>query len=94
MSAPNKFAICIFADEDLLLTPRRIYKVLPDPTAERSDYIRIIDDEGEDYLYPKNTSFSRLFRKKWKKPCFKQFDGAKFLQMFKQMLKNPILMLM
>ncbi|CAN5408522.1 hypothetical protein BH20ACI1_BH20ACI1_10620 [soil metagenome] len=53
MNAPNKFAICIFAGEDLLLTPRRIYKVLPDAAAERSDYIRVIDDEGEDYLYPK-----------------------------------------
>jgi len=48
-----KFAICIFVGEDLLLTPRRIYKVLPDAAAERSDYIRVIDDEGEDYLYPK-----------------------------------------
>jgi len=47
------FAICIFASEDLLLTARKIYQVLPDEKAERSDYIRIIDDEGEDYLYPK-----------------------------------------
>ncbi len=53
MDTPNKFAICIFADESLLLTPRKIYQVLPDEKAERSDYIRIIDDEGEDYLYPK-----------------------------------------
>ncbi len=37
----------------MLLTPRKIYQVLPDENAERSDYIRIIDDEGEDYLYPK-----------------------------------------
>ncbi len=47
------FAICIFAGEDLLLTARKIYQVLPDEKAERSDYIRIVDDEGEDYLYPK-----------------------------------------
>lgn len=50
----NKFAICIYASEDLLLTPRKIYQVLPDEKAERSNFIRIIDDEGEDYLYPKN----------------------------------------
>ena len=49
----NKFAICIFADENSLLTPHKIYQVLPDEKAERSSYIRIIDDEGEDYLYPK-----------------------------------------
>lgn len=53
MDSPHKFAICIFAGEDSLLTPRKIYQVLPDEKAERSDYIRIIDDEGEDYLYPK-----------------------------------------
>ena len=53
MEASNKFAICVFADENSLLTPRRIYQVLPDVAAERSDYIRVIDDEGEDYLYPK-----------------------------------------
>lgn len=53
MDTPNKFAICIFSGVDLLLTTRKIYQVLPDEKAERSDYIRIIDDEGEDYLYPK-----------------------------------------
>lgn len=50
---PIKFAICISADENSLLTLRRIYQVLTDEKAERSDYVRIIDDEGEDYLYPK-----------------------------------------
>jgi hypothetical protein len=49
----TKFAICISANEDSLITPRRIYQVLADESAERSDYVRIIDDEGEDYLYPK-----------------------------------------
>jgi hypothetical protein len=53
MDTSNKFAICIFAGEDMLLTPRKIYQVLPDENAERSDFIRVIDDEGEDYLYPK-----------------------------------------
>ncbi len=53
MAAENKFAICIFADKEMLLTPRRIYQVLPDEKAERSDHIRIVDDDGEDYLYPK-----------------------------------------
>jgi hypothetical protein len=53
MKSPNKFAICIYAGKDALLTPRKIYQVLPDEKADRSDYIRVIDDEGEDYLYPK-----------------------------------------
>ena len=52
MNKRHKFAICIYAGEDMLLTPRKIYEVLADEKAERSEYIRIIDDEGEDYLYP------------------------------------------
>ena len=47
-----KFAICIQTDDANLLTPRMIYQVLPDESAARSDYIRVIDNEGEDYLYP------------------------------------------
>jgi hypothetical protein len=50
---PNaQFVICIRSDEDAMLTPRRIYRVLPDELAARDNYIRVIDDEGEDYLYP------------------------------------------
>jgi hypothetical protein len=55
MSRPKrerKFAICIKADDPDLLTPRKIYKVLPDMPAAKSDFIRVIDNEGEDYLYP------------------------------------------
>jgi len=47
-----KFAICINTDDPDLLTPRMIYEVLPDESAAKSNYIRIIDNEGEDYLYP------------------------------------------
>ena len=48
----RQFAICIRTDDPDLLTPRRIYEVLPDESAARSQYIRVIDNEGEDYLYP------------------------------------------
>lgn len=47
-----QFAICIQTDDPDLLTPRRIYQVLPDESAARSNYLRVIDNEGEDYLYP------------------------------------------
>jgi hypothetical protein len=50
-SAP-KFAICIQSDDADMLTPRMIYQVLPDESAAKSNYIRVIDNEGEDYLYP------------------------------------------
>jgi hypothetical protein len=46
------FVICINTDDPDLLTPRMIYEVIPDESAEKSNYLRVIDNEGEDYLYP------------------------------------------
>ncbi len=51
-SPARRLAVCLRSDDPDLLTPRRIYEVLPDESAARSNYLRIIDDEGEDYLYP------------------------------------------
>ena len=47
-----KFAVCVTTGDPDLLTPRMIYQVLSDDSAGRSDYVRVIDNEGEDYLYP------------------------------------------
>lgn len=46
------FAICVDTDDPDLLTPRMVYEILPDERAAQSDYLRVIDNEGEDYLYP------------------------------------------
>jgi len=35
------------------LEVRKIYEVLTDKAAERHHQIRVIDESGEDYLYPK-----------------------------------------
>ncbi len=48
----SKFAICIKSDDVDVLTPRMVYEVLPDDSAAKSNYIRVVDNEGEDYLYP------------------------------------------
>jgi hypothetical protein len=48
----KQFAICINTDDPDLLTPRMIYQVIPDESAARLNHIRVIDNEGEDYLYP------------------------------------------
>ncbi|NJL01480.1 MAG: hypothetical protein HC910_13305 [Spirulinaceae cyanobacterium SM2_1_0] len=48
----TQFAICIRSDDPDLLTPRKIYQILPDTSAARSSYLRVVDNEGEDYLYP------------------------------------------
>lgn len=36
------------------LQTRRLYRVLPDSEAEKRDLRRIIDESGEDYLFPAN----------------------------------------
>jgi hypothetical protein len=34
------------------LLVRRIYRMKPDPQAARHGLVRIVDESGEDYLYP------------------------------------------
>jgi hypothetical protein len=40
------------AGYEVSLERRKNYVALPDTKAERSGYLRIIDESGEDYLYP------------------------------------------
>lgn len=40
------------ADYPTSLEPRKVYRSLPDPAAEAKGFVRIIDESGEDYLYP------------------------------------------
>ena len=51
--ANPRFAVCIndggYIDD---LKVRTIYRVLPDDSAAKSNYLRIVDETGEDYLYP------------------------------------------
>jgi hypothetical protein len=34
------------------LEPRKIYQALSDPASESRGFLRVIDESGEDYLYP------------------------------------------
>jgi hypothetical protein len=34
------------------LQPRKVYRILPDRIASKDNYLRVIDESGEDYLYP------------------------------------------
>ena len=47
-----KFAVCVRTDDCDDLELRKIYQVLPDSRAAKDGYLRIIDESGEDYLYP------------------------------------------
>jgi hypothetical protein len=46
--------ICIENKDCEDLEKRKIYQVLPDDKAEKEGYLRIIDESGEDYLYPQS----------------------------------------
>lgn len=47
-----QFVLCIRNEgaEDLEL--RKVYQLLEDEPAAKDGYVRIIDESGEDYLYP------------------------------------------
>lgn len=49
----NKFVVCINNDEyPASLELHKIYRTLPDADAEQDGELRVIDESGEDYLYP------------------------------------------
>ena len=50
----HTFAICVNNENyEVSLELRKLYEVLPDTEAEKLDQIRVIDESGEDYLFPK-----------------------------------------
>ena len=53
----SHFAICLTnkGSEDLIV--RKVYQTLPDETAEKKGLLRVVDESGEDYLYPANYFF-------------------------------------
>jgi hypothetical protein len=48
----SSFALCIRDDGAEDLEQRKLYQVVPDRKAAREGYLRIVDESGEDYLYP------------------------------------------
>jgi len=52
-SKEQSFALCIKNKECEDLERRKIYRVLPEEEAKEG-YLRIVDESGEDYLYPES----------------------------------------
>lgn len=46
------FALCVEDSGMEDLEARKVYQVLPDREANREGYVRVIDESGEDYMYP------------------------------------------
>ena len=53
MTAPIHFAICVRnTGNEASLELRKLYQVLPDSDASNDGMLRVIDESGEDYLFP------------------------------------------
>jgi hypothetical protein len=51
----SQFLLCIKNDDyPVSLEVRKVYQALPDETAAARHYVRIIDESGDDYLYPES----------------------------------------
>jgi hypothetical protein len=49
----SRYAICIRNEGyDAALEMRKVYRVLPDDGAEARSLVRVVDESGEDYLFP------------------------------------------
>jgi hypothetical protein len=49
----SRFAICLDNSQyPASLELHKVYRVVPDEDAERDDDLRVVDESGEDYLYP------------------------------------------
>ena len=52
-SRKKRFVVCVRnTGYPASLELRKIYQAVPDPDAEAHGLIRVIDESGEDYLYP------------------------------------------
>jgi hypothetical protein len=57
MAKENKeqsFALCIENKGCEDLEKRKIYRILPEDEAKKEGFMRIIDESGDDYLYPES----------------------------------------
>ncbi len=49
-----RYILCVRNDGCDDLEMRKLYQAVPDVSAEKEGYVRVIDESGEDYLYPKD----------------------------------------
>ena len=50
----TEFALCIVDADCDDLEKRKLYQILPDEEATQEGYLRVVDESGEDYLYPES----------------------------------------
>jgi hypothetical protein len=51
----RKLVVCVRnRGYEVSLELRKLYEIIPDSTAAAHKYLRVVDESGEDYLYPAN----------------------------------------
>lgn len=54
-SVPVQFLLCIRnGDYPASLEVRKVYEAIPDEKAAARHFVRVIDESGEDYMYPES----------------------------------------
>ena len=48
------YVLCIENKDCEDLEKRKVYQILSDEEASKEGYLRVIDESGEDYLYPES----------------------------------------
>ena len=62
--------ICILnRGYEVSLEPRKVYEVLRDPDAAKHGQLRVVDESGEDYLYPQSHFAEIVLPRSLRKPA-------------------------
>ena len=65
-SSAARFAVCVDnSGYPASLELRKIYRVLPDDDAAEEGDVRVVDESGEDYLYPASHFMVIELPKEW-----------------------------
>jgi hypothetical protein len=51
-ASEREYMLCIHNEDCDDLIVRKVYPSIPDQKAESEGFVRIVDESGEDYLYP------------------------------------------
>ncbi len=51
---PRVFVVCVNDDGVEDISCGMVYRLLPDAKAAAEGFLRIVDDSGDDYLYPRD----------------------------------------
>lgn len=74
-----RFALCV-TDKEPDLEPGKLYLVLSDERASQEGYLRVIDESGEDYLYPEDYFVFVQLPKKAKEALLAQLQASEALK--------------